>query len=217
MHTSGEVPENRQGAVRVSAAGVRSAPKPPAEKAEYKSARRSRALIRKALVELLQEKDINKITITDIVRRADINRGTFYAHYADVYTVVDQIENELIAKLHELLEVFQSNGLLRRPLPVLKELARYLEEDIEYYRMLINAKGAQSFLERIKQLFIDKMMTDERSLAKVKDKDRFQVALSFFAGGMVEVYKDWLQGKLGKSLDEVAAIVDTMNPYGKGA
>ncbi|MDA8426900.1 MAG: TetR/AcrR family transcriptional regulator C-terminal domain-containing protein [Treponema sp.] len=211
------MPKNKQSAVRVSAAGAQTAPKPPAEKAEYKSARRSRLLIRKALVELLQEKDLNKITITDIVRRADINRGTFYAHYADVYTVVDQIENELIAKLNELLEVFQSKDLLRKPLPVLKELARYLEEDIEYYRMLIKAKGAQSFLERMKRLIVEKLMSDERSLAKVKDRDRFLVALSFFAGGMVEVYQDWLEGKFVKSLDEVAEIVNSMNPYEKGA
>lgn len=190
--------------------------KQTADKAEYKSARRSRLLIRKALVELMQDKDLNKITITDVVRLADINRGTFYAHYKDVYAVVEQIENELMAKLDELLEAFQDNGLLRKPLPVLKELARYIEADIDYFRMLIKAKGAPSFLERLKQTFIEKMMSDERSLAKVKDRDRFQVAISFFAGGMVEVYQDWLQGKLAKSLDEVAEIVNSMNPYEKG-
>lgn len=48
-------------------------------KAEYKSAIRSRRMIQHALVELLQEKELDKITVTDIVTRADINRGTFYA------------------------------------------------------------------------------------------------------------------------------------------
>jgi hypothetical protein len=79
--------------------------------------------------------------------------------------------------------------------------------------MLLNAKGAGSFLERIKTIFIDKMMSDERSLKKVKDKDRFQVSISFFAGGIVEVYRDWLRGKFKKSIDEVADIVASMNPY----
>ena len=46
-------------------------------KAEYKSAIRSRRMIQHALVELLQEKELDKITVTDIVTRADINRGTF--------------------------------------------------------------------------------------------------------------------------------------------
>jgi AcrR family transcriptional regulator len=182
-------------------------------RAEYRSARRSRDLIRKALVELMQEKDLSKITVTDVVRTADLNRGTFYAHYADTYSVLDQIESEIIDKLLETLETFQSNGLLRNLLPVLKEFACFLEKDLDLYRMLLNAKGAGSFLERIKTIFIDKMMSDERSLKKVKDKDRFQVSISFFAGGIVEVYRDWLRGKFKKSIDEVADIVASMNPY----
>ena len=60
-------------------------------KAEYKSAIRSRRMIQRALVELLQEKELDKITVTDIVTRADINRGTFYAHYADISGVLDSI------------------------------------------------------------------------------------------------------------------------------
>ena len=47
-----------------------------AEKKEYRSAIRSRRLIRAALLELLQEKKFEKITVTDIVKRADINRST---------------------------------------------------------------------------------------------------------------------------------------------
>ena len=49
-------------------------------KAEYRSAIRSRKLINEALADLLTEKPLDKITVTDVVSRADINRGTFYAH-----------------------------------------------------------------------------------------------------------------------------------------
>ena len=54
------------------------------ERKVYKSALRSRKWIRQAFMELLREKDFEKITVTDIVNRADINRSTFYAHYPDV-------------------------------------------------------------------------------------------------------------------------------------
>ena len=50
-------------------------------RAEYRSAIRSRRMIREAYTVLLKEKDLSKITVTDIVNRADINRATFYAHY----------------------------------------------------------------------------------------------------------------------------------------
>jgi AcrR family transcriptional regulator len=68
------------------------------EKAEYKSAIRSRRLIRQAFIELMKEKELEKITVTDIVKRADINRGTFYAHYKYTRAVIEQIENEIIER-----------------------------------------------------------------------------------------------------------------------
>ena len=54
-------------------------------RSEHKNASRSRYLIKHAYGELLNEKDPAKITVTDIVERAKISRGTFYAHYLDVF------------------------------------------------------------------------------------------------------------------------------------
>lgn len=73
-------------------------------KAEYKSAIRSRRMLQRALVELLQEKELDKITVTDIVTRADINRGTFYAHYADISGVLDSIMENVCQTIREALE-----------------------------------------------------------------------------------------------------------------
>ena len=58
---------------------------PVQHKSTHKNAVRSRQMIKKAFAEMLNEKDIAKITVTDIVEKAGISRGTFYAHYMDVY------------------------------------------------------------------------------------------------------------------------------------
>ena len=59
---------------------------------EDKRIRRTKKLLRQALTRLMQQKDFPSITVTDVVREADINRGTFYAHYRDVYDLRDKIE-----------------------------------------------------------------------------------------------------------------------------
>ena len=104
--------------------------------AEYRSAIRSRRMIREAYTVLLKEKDLSKITVTDIVNRADINRATFYAHYPDVRGVTEEIENEIIAKMLEVLKEFEFTNFFRNPTPLLLQLSRYLEEDAEFYRIL---------------------------------------------------------------------------------
>ena len=63
---------------------------------EDKRIRRTKKLLRQALTRLMQQKDFQSITVTDVVREADINRGTFYAHYRDVYDLRDKIETGMI-------------------------------------------------------------------------------------------------------------------------
>ena len=58
---------------------------------EYRNKIRSRQLIRQAFEELLKEKNYDKITATDVINRANVNRSTFYAHYPDVRGIVDEI------------------------------------------------------------------------------------------------------------------------------
>ncbi|MGM9967782.1 MAG: TetR/AcrR family transcriptional regulator, partial [Rummeliibacillus sp.] len=72
-----------------------------AGKAKYKSAIRSKKMIRYAYIELALEKEIEKITVKDIAEKAGISRGTFYAHYSDIYAIVEEIENETMGKILE--------------------------------------------------------------------------------------------------------------------
>ena len=74
---------------------------------EDKRIRRTKKLLRQALTRLMQQKDFPSITVTDVVREADINRGTFYAHYRDVYDLRDKIEAEMIGDFRDLIADIQ--------------------------------------------------------------------------------------------------------------
>lgn len=53
-----------------------------------------------AFVELLNEKDVNQITITDIAKKANINRKTFYNYYLDINEVMEEIQNLVVGQCH---------------------------------------------------------------------------------------------------------------------
>lgn len=180
------------------------------EKAEYKSAIRSRKMIRQAFVELMQEKDLEKITVTDIVTRADINRGTFYAHYQDTRSVIEQIENEIIEKMLEFLGEFQYKNFFQNPLPLLLKISRYLEENLEFFRILINAMGAEQFLIKIKNVFIKYMETDSDTPEKMKKSPEFIIRINFFAGGIINLYQVWFRGDLDCSLNEISLEISKL-------
>jgi len=173
------------------------------EKAEYRSAIRSRKLIKQAYVELLKEKEIDKITIMDVVTRADINRGTFYSHYKNVNAVSEQIGNEILASLFEFLDEFKQTRLIENPLPFLTNIARFLEKDMEFYRVLINSQHSAAFLNKLKTLFIDKILSDEKKMSAIKNKDQFMICVNLYASGFVGLYQDWFNRKIKMSLDDL--------------
>jgi len=174
------------------------------EKAEYRSSIRSKRLIRQAFVELLQEKEPEKITVTDIITRADINRGTFYAHYQDTRAVIEQIENEIIAKMLEFLSEFRYKNFFQNPLPLLLKITSYLEEDLEFYRILINSRGSEQFLIKLKAIFVRHMETDTDIPDEIKRSPDFLIRIHFFAGGLVNLYQVWFRGEVGVSLNEIS-------------
>ena len=174
-------------------------------KAEYRSAIRSRKLIRQAFVELLTEKDIEKITVTDIITRADINRGTFYAHYSDTRAVIEQIENEIIEKMLEFLAEFRFRNFFKNPLPLLLKISRYLEEDLEFYRILINSNGSEQFLMKLKNTFVQHMKTDTDIPQEVKESPAFLIRAQFFAGGLVNLYQVWFRREMDISIEEITS------------
>lgn len=52
-------------------------------------------IIKESLIELLETKEIHQVTVTDICKKADINRGTFYSHYKDAFDLLQSMEDEL--------------------------------------------------------------------------------------------------------------------------
>lgn len=180
------------------------------QKAEYRSAIRSRRMIREAYAQLLKEKDQSKITVTDIVTRADLNRATFYAHYPDVRGVTEEIENEIIEKMLDVLEEFRYKNFFRNPTPLLLKLSRYMEEDVDFYRTLVRANGSELFMEKLKKVFTDYMVNDSDIPEDMRHSRMVTLRICYFAGGIVNLYKQWFRGDLDCTLNDIAVEVSRL-------
>ncbi len=60
--------------------------------------RYTRQAIRNALLELMRQKSFSKVTVTEVCKLAEMNRGTFYLHYLDLDDVLDDILTEMMAE-----------------------------------------------------------------------------------------------------------------------
>ena len=71
--------------------------------------RRTKQLIQESFVQILEEKSFESITVGDITKKAEINRGTFYLHYKDKFDLLDKIEQQLFEDLGNRIDELQTN------------------------------------------------------------------------------------------------------------
>lgn len=175
------------------------------EKKEYRSAIRSRKLIRQAFLELLKEKPLEKITVTDIVKRADINRSTFYAHYPDVIGVLEAIETEILDYTQNILGGMDFKDLFENPTPLLEEIVKMLEENHELYSLLCHSNMAVKQLEKVKFILIERIIKTVEMPEEYVDSFEFEFNVRFFMGGVVDVCTQWLNGEILCSLNDLTS------------
>lgn len=173
---------------------------------EYRSAIRSRSMIKKAFIELIDEKEITDISVVDVVNRADISRNTFYAHYDDVYSVLEELENEFIDKLRIYLGENKIKDERYSPLQLLEKIARYIEKDGETDKIFTSDPAADKFYVKIKSLIIEKIKfnIDEND---VVDPKEFNVLAECVASGFISLYRQNLKGETSLTTKEIAQYI----------
>ena len=153
---------------------------------EDKRIRRTKKLLRQALTRLMQQKDFQSITVTDVVREADINRGTFYAHYRDVYDLRDKIEAEMIADFRGMIATIRPSetATLR---PVLGRLMDYLEENREIVTALIKVNAPDGFGKKM-IVVIEECRMELFPYRSIEDA----YAARFLATGAIGMIEKWI-------------------------
>lgn len=172
-----------------------------------RNALRSRKMLINAFVDLVQDTPPEKITVTSIVNKAGLNRSTFYAHFNRPSDIVNYIEQDIIDNLCNFLDDVPADSLLTNPKPLMDKIADFVTERKDFYCMIINARGAGDFLEKLKDVVTERMLEDKVTLAKIKKEESIVINLRFFAGGYISLYKDWFRGRIETDPHEFSDVV----------
>ena len=173
------------------------------EKAEYRSSRRSRALIRSALLSLMKDKPFDRITITEIARRADINRGTFYAHYRNIGEVLESIQADVALEMSRIFEDLSLRNIITDCEKILTKAVDFISRDPGKNVVEMWKSNIISYLEAT-SFFSSSTATQQGILS-------YRCAVTFIVNGTVESIVDSLLGKNNIPLEmlphELAKII----------
>ncbi|MGN0106528.1 MAG: TetR/AcrR family transcriptional regulator [Hominilimicola sp.] len=177
------------------------------KKKTYRNFTRSEKAIIRAYVELMQKKGDGRITVTDIVNTADLNRSTFYAHFKSSEDVRAKIQSDVINELLGSMNKRDYRNALSDSYPAMMHVIAFIKKDEEMYKMLLNTEDANKFLKKLRDIVIEKYLSDEVILPRIKDRDEFEMNLRMFIGGYVSVIEDWAAGNVKMPLEKAAKIM----------
>ena len=154
--------------------------------------------IEKVFIELLQTKELNEISVSDICKRAGLNRTTFYANYADIYGLADAIRDKLeneVSGLYkeEVTQGFNSNDYLK--------LFRHIKDNQIFYNTYFKLGYDNNY----------KIIRYDTALARVHFQNRFiEYHMEFFKAGITHIIKLWLKNGCKESPEDMFEIIKSV-------
>ena len=179
------------------------------QKKEDRRVRRTKKLLTQALTQLLQEKQINEITVKELTDLADMNRGTFYLYYKDIFDMLEKIEDGLFEALDEIVSLHEHDDVSHQTTPILLDLFHFIEENQEMCRVLLSPHGDMNILHRLNQVVREKCLQMWPNEEDKKDAT-FEYHYSFVVYGCVGVFRAWLNGNCQEPAEKMAEMADAM-------
>ena len=153
--------------------------------------RRTKALLLQGLMQLMETKDVKDISVKELSDLADINRGTFYLHYSDVYDMLAQLEDELFLEFHGIIDrTLKPDTPVHASRATLLEIFSFLERHRAVVRAMIGPHGDLAFVNRLKNLVKERL--DSIFTARQADSDGCYMESFAVSGctGVIEAMAD---------------------------
>lgn len=159
-----------------------------------KRRRESVQKIMKAFTELLQTKEIKEITVSDICKKTELNRSTFYANFLDIYDLADKLRTTLEEEFTELFSDYdtdkENSGALR--------MFRHIKENQLFYKTYFKLCYDSEHLVSVYDVKQAEMEMDQKFI---------KYHIEFFRNGFNAIVKMWLADGCRETPEEMAQIL----------
>lgn len=169
---------------------------------------KTKRIIRTALIDLMAEKEISVITITELSERAMINRKTFYRHYTSVSEVVKELENEILSEFADALN--SANRSCLDVSGVIADISALILRRKEYFSKMMKLNPDLFTKGRIKAMLRRAVEVSVRSYGKTTDRETLAAVSQYTVSGVLALYSEWFDNGCRSSLDDLTKIACQM-------
>ncbi|WP_155591142.1 TetR/AcrR family transcriptional regulator [Lysinibacillus cavernae] len=179
--------------------------------------------IKEALLDLIEEKGFESITVKDITTKAKINRGTFYAHYQDKFDLMNSYQEEImleistIAKenIQKLIDDLNTNHTNNPKVEIAVLIFTLLDQNRRFMKAVLGTNGDLSFQTKLKNFMWRTLF--ESTETPLKQENLLvprEYLASYIASAHIGVVQQWLLCDGKETPQEMARILSTITLNG---
>lgn len=165
-------------------------------KPNNKRRKESQEKIEKTFIKLLQTKEIENMSVSDICEICNLNRSTFYANYVDIYDLVDKIKIKMV---DEVLNIYTDETNAQKHSYNFLKLFYHIKENQIFYKTYfkLNFDLSSSFIYEI----------DKEAVKFLGSSKHTDYHIEFFKAGLNAIIKKWLSNDCAESPEEIEEIL----------
>ena len=166
---------------------------------ENQRIRVTKRMLKEALVHILENKPIEKVTVYELCESAEINRTTFYKYYGSPYDLMNDIQADFLNELEKNLQEKEN-------LYSLQNILTYIDNHRDACRILLKSASSNGFLEKVFSQTLLTQQMEERIVPKQNGVFR-KYAKEFVIYGSYSVVSKWLLSEKPETPEEIARII----------
>lgn len=164
------------------------------------SSKKTRRIIKNVFAEMLSEKkELGKITVSELCKRADISRGTFYSHFDDIYGVAEDYENEMIDTFFSNARLFESQDIMK----FIDSIFEFIRQNNENYRLLCKSNDFLFAAKKLSAIASGKLLELCHNDPRIRDRAHIELELQIFLEGLLCEYVKYCRGYSSTTLDDL--------------
>lgn len=170
-----------------------------------KRSQRTKEKLSKALIKLLLKKSLSEITVTELVKEADLNRATFYLHYGNIFDLFQSIEDDLFLQVKNWIKSVSPNDATifhvemdtdEKPyLPVLGEVFNFIASNRDTAVVLLRNPESK-LLNRVYDEGREIIVRQLQSKGQVADHYRLIYSIDYVVNGCIGIIQSWINNGL---------------------
>ena len=172
----------------------------------------TKRVIQESFLDLLETKDITKVTVMELCKKADINRATFYRYYLDVFDLLEKMEEEFVLEYQNSYKDFNYND--NKLYDYVLSLLQTCQRKKRFVKILFQTKSGITFLHKLlEDAYIRCKEKWEHDIPNISEEIE-EYATVYLFNGTLGIVNYWIQNEFDKQIEDIANMVISLSYFG---